>query len=93
MKFDEGHLKKNICIGGRVVLFELPAYKTRKNACHTFEDVQIFYNELYKNKAVTTIEFVPATGVYAVTFEECDKSDDELISFVAMCASKCAFCK
>ena len=90
MKFNTNELLKYTQVGGRIILFSLLDYVI-DHACHCFTDDQEFQELLMKNESVKQISYIPATGVYAITFKDCNKPDDELLQFVALCASKCEF--
>ncbi len=91
MKFKKEDLIKEIELGGKVFLFSLPP--KGEMACHPFEfdEEEKFTELLFCHDNMKELEFVSATGVYAITFTACDHTDEELIAFIAECASNCKF--
>lgn len=91
--FSKDELLHNIWLGGRVFLIEMPARKNDANAIHTFEDDEEFTKLIFADKKFNVIEVgrLQVNGIISITFGLSDLSDEEIITFIAECASKCTF--
>lgn len=93
MRFTKEELINKVELGGRVFLFEMPARKENKNAVYTLEDDINFADLILSNEHFNAkgVDRVQVNGIIPITFGNTEATDEEIIEFIADCASKCTF--